>query len=85
MANPTNRVTLYGTASYQICIQGTLDEDALNYLQGLKVVSWSGMGKSGTTLLRGRLLDQAALIGVLNALYDMGLSILRVEHIPDET
>jgi hypothetical protein len=37
-----------------------------------------------TTALRGRLLDQAALLGVLNALYGLHLPLLSVEHLGND-
>jgi len=36
------------------------------------------MGSPGCTFLEGTLPDQAALIGVLNGLYDLGLPLLQV-------
>jgi hypothetical protein len=33
-------------------------------------------------MLIGRLADQAALLGVLNSLYELGLPLLSVEYIP---
>ena len=41
--------------------------------------SGSGAHGAAKTTLSGRLQDQAQLIGVLNALYEMRLPILRVE------
>jgi hypothetical protein len=38
-------------------------------------------GGSTITELSGRLVDQAALTGVLNTLYDLGLPLLLVEAI----
>jgi hypothetical protein len=53
----------------------------------LDPVWWSGMfadivvaaEPDGTTTLRGRLIDQAAVHGLLAAIRDMGLSLLSVE------
>jgi hypothetical protein len=36
---------------------------------------------STITLLTGGLIDQSALIGVLNALYDIGCPIISVEYV----
>jgi hypothetical protein len=36
-------------------------------------------GDAGCTVLEGSLPDQAALIGILTGLYDLGLPLLRVE------
>jgi hypothetical protein len=37
------------------------------------------------TTLEGTLLDQAALAGVLNTLYTLGLPMISVEHLPAES
>jgi hypothetical protein len=42
----------------------------------------SGSGRHAVTILVGRLADQAALIGILNTLYDLGLPLLSVEYVP---
>jgi len=36
--------------------------------------------KPAVTTLRGELIDQAALMGVLNTLYDLGFTLLKVER-----
>jgi hypothetical protein len=38
-------------------------------------------GGSIVTTLTGELIDQAALMGVLNSLYDMGYPLLKVERL----
>jgi hypothetical protein len=39
---------------------------------------------SPVTILVGHLTDQAALVGVLNSLYELHLPILKVEILPDD-
>jgi len=58
--------SLFDPARYRICIVGILDEQWSNYCGGM-------------TILTGRLADQSALIGVLNALRDIGCPLLAVE------
>jgi hypothetical protein len=38
-------------------------------------------GQGQVTTLMGELRDQAALLGVLNSLYDLGFPLLRVEQL----
>ena len=63
--------------SYRIRVIGELDESGLEHLSGLEI-STSGQGKKPITTLSGTLPDQAALFGVLNALYDMRLPLISV-------
>ena len=68
-----------GPAYYQILVQGALDANWFDSFQGMKAtVAHSPDGEAVTTLT-GELVDQAALIGALNLLYDLGLAVLSVE------
>jgi hypothetical protein len=40
-------------------------------------------GKPTVTTLTGELTDQAALMGVLNTVYDLGFTLLKVERLAD--
>ena len=66
-------------ASYRIRLQGILDESWSDYLEGLTIASAHTAARAPVTILTGRLVDQAALIGVLNNVYDLGFSLLSVE------
>jgi hypothetical protein len=60
-----------------ICAVGTLDERWADRVGGLRVRA-AGRG-CPVTELSGRLLDQAALFGVLVTLYNLGLPLLTVD------
>lgn len=66
-------------ASYCIRVIGYLDENWSDRLGGLKINSSSQEGKRTVTTLSGPIVDQAALFGVLKALYDMRLPLVSVE------
>jgi hypothetical protein len=65
-------------ASYRITISGRLDEAWSGQLRGLTIDNTSEIEPTCATLT-GRLADQAALLGVLNALYDGRRVLLAVE------
>ncbi len=68
------------TAVYTIRIVGMLDEKWSDRLGGMSVTTTSDQDKQTTvTMLTGRLADQAALLGVLNTLYDYRYPLLSVE------
>jgi thiosulfate reductase cytochrome b subunit len=73
------RLTCGCPATYRICIQGHLDENWLDYLQGMKISVDDNEEGLPVTVLTGLLLDQAALMGILNSLYDHRQPILSVE------
>ncbi len=64
---------------YRICILGSLDEQWSDYCGGMTIEQVSDPKRAAMTILTGRLADQSALIGVLNALHDIGCPILSVE------
>jgi len=68
--------------SYQIQVQGHLSQTWVDYLGGM-AVSISGEGERTVTTLSGQAMDQAALMGLLNSLYDLGLSLLSVDYQSD--
>ncbi len=67
-------------ALYRICILGTLDKQWSDYYGGMTIEHESDPQRGAVSILMGKLADQAALIGVLDALYDIGCPILSVEY-----
>lgn len=73
------RLTMDQPATYCIRVVGFLDDNWSDRLGGLKINSSSQEEKSAITTLSGSIIDQAALFGVLNAIYDMRLPLISVE------
>lgn len=65
------------SACYRIIVEGSLDECWSGRLGGMQITTTRGDQKPVTTL-HGQLSDQAALMGVLNSLYQLHMSILSV-------
>ena len=66
-------------AGYEIRLKGHLDGRWAAWFEGLTL----SHADDGTTVLRGRVADQAALHGVLGKLRDLGLplvAVCRVDH-----
>jgi hypothetical protein len=66
---------------YRIQVQGYLGEHWSDSMAGLDI-SVTGERDHSVTTLTGEVLDQAALMGVLNGLYGMGFTLLSVEYQP---
>jgi hypothetical protein len=73
--------SLFEPALYQICIVGYLDTSWSNYCGGMLIKQVKDTKFNAMTILAGRLIDQSALIGVLNSLHDIGYPIISVECI----
>jgi hypothetical protein len=74
--------TFGGPGLYRIVVQGWLDPGDADRLGGMKITVDSAKQREPAATLVGRLKDQAQLSGVLNALYEMHLTILTVQALP---
>ena len=70
-------------ATYRIRVQGPIDSAWSELISDMSITTDSTTGKSPVTSLVGRLIDQAALSGVLKALYDQRIPILSVENLDE--
>ena len=68
-------------ANYRVRVLGPMDKRRSEYLSGMRISSIRRQGGPIVTTLTGELVDQAALLGVLNSLYDMGYPLLKVERL----
>jgi hypothetical protein len=75
------RIKLWTPATYRIEVEGHLDASLSDRLAGMKITSRERADQTTVSTLLGRIRDQAELSGVLNSLYDLHLSILKVEMV----
>ncbi len=80
-----HKLTMYETAVYRIRFQGAFDESWLQCLGADWTIQFTGESTTVTTTITGALSDQAALIGLLSSLYDVGLPLLEVECLEAKT
>lgn len=73
------RLSLDSPAAYVIRVQGYLDKRWSDYMGGATIQVQKQPPDAPVTVLTGEFQDQAALAGVLNTLYDLGLPLLSVE------
>lgn len=84
--NPTPKwkgLKLETPASYRIRVQGRLDSSWSDYLGGMSITLSTSKDKAPMSILVGHLPDQAALAGILTALYDLHMPILSVENLDE--
>jgi len=62
---------------YEIRLQGRLDPRWAAWFDGLALAA----GADGTTIIRGPVVDQAALHGLLQRLRDLGLPLISVAQV----
>jgi CRP/FNR family transcriptional regulator len=72
------RLTGAEPARYVIRAQGTVDARWSDRLGGMRLTPATD-GPAAATVLTGELADQAALLGVLNCLYNLGLPLVSVQ------
>ena len=79
-----NKFNLETPATYRIRVQGSIDTAWAGLLDGMRIATDTPTGKATVTTLVGRLEDQAALFGVLKALYDLRLPLMSVENLGEK-
>ncbi|TWT81477.1 hypothetical protein CA13_29300 [Planctomycetes bacterium CA13] len=65
-------------ARYRIAVEGSLDESWSGRLGGMHITTALRDDQNPVTTLTGQIRDQAALMGVLNSLYQLHMNILSV-------
>jgi hypothetical protein len=70
--NDTNKPT-----TYRIRVQGVLDAKWTSWFEGFTIEEIEG-----DTLLTGLFIDQAALRGALNKLWDLNLNLISIHLVP---
>ena len=70
--------TMSGPAVYRIRVRGRLDAELSERL-GMRVENLARDNGKAESVLEGRLLDQAALAGVLNKLYELHFPVMAVD------
>ena len=67
---------------YEIRLKGHLDDKRAEWFEGLTITR----ADTGETLLRGLVVDQAALHGVLRKVRDLGLPLIAINQVdPKQT
>jgi hypothetical protein len=70
-------------ANYRIVVEGVLDRMWLQCLGGFEAAEERQPGQPLFTRLQGRPVDQAALQGVIDTLFMLGMRLILVECLPE--
>ena len=71
--------TMSGPAIYRIRVRGRLDTNLADRLEDMHIENLAQSNGKVESVLEGSLLDQAALSGILNKLYDLHLPVMSVD------
>ena len=66
---------------YRVEVNGKIDASWSDWFYGLQLVSRKEANGLTVTILTGELIDQSALRGLLNHLWDLNLVLLSVERV----
>ena len=78
--SPGDHGNQHESGLYAIRIKGHLDERWADWFEGLTLT----LEDNGDTLLAGRVVDQAALHGLLKKVRDLGMPLLSIIHLGPE-
>jgi hypothetical protein len=71
----------WSPATYRIKVDGHLPENWLDLCTGMRITSQKREDQSTVSCLTGEIMDQSHLLGLLDGLAELHLSILFVERI----
>ena len=71
----TKKQNRFETGHYDIKVKGSLDSNWSDWFDGMRISY-----KNGVTTLSGKIVDQAALFGVLGRIRDIGLQLISVNR-----
>ena len=71
------------SALYEIRVQGSLDSRWSDRIGDAEMKVERAPDGAPVTVVTGRFIDQAALAGVLNLLYDLGFPLLSVQYVAE--
>ncbi len=69
--------------NYRIRVEGFIDKSWSEQLGGMRITTISEEDQKTLTTLEGRMVDQSALAGVLNTLYELHVALLSVEYLDE--
>ena len=70
-----------GQTIYEIQVQGTISQRWLNWLDGIAIVHVEDTGSFAVTTAKVSVPDQAALLGNLQKLHNLGFSLMQVRRL----
>jgi len=80
--DPQDKLFLFDQPGrYRIFVQGQLSINLSRRFSDMEIAVQESAGQKPVTILTGEVRDQAALMGVLNTLYDMRCTVLKVEQL----
>ena len=75
------RMEFGGPATYRIVAQGTLPANWRNRVGGMEIIDTTERDDPPQVTLVGVIVDQAALRGIVETLYNLHMPIIRVERL----
>jgi hypothetical protein len=73
-------ISFDGPAIYRIIVKGRIDQLWSEDLGGMDIRFEGQEDEPAITILSGQVRDQAELMGIMNSLYELHMSVLSVEH-----
>ncbi len=81
MTNETNHLGMQARCAYCIRVEGWIAARWKDWFNGMAITLEGDVETRATSTLQGVVSDQAALLGLLQNLYNLGFPLLMVERI----
>ena len=82
MANPRNNNPPATSCRYRVIVGGVLDPSWSDWFDGMDITTQLTQAGQSLTVFTGTIMDQAALRGILNRLWDLNMHLLSVRWLP---
>lgn len=73
-------ISFDGPATYRIIVKGRIDQLYFEDLGGMDIHIEGQESEPAVAILSGQVRDQAELMGIMNSLYELHMTVLSVEH-----
>ena len=73
-------ISFDGPATYRIIVKGRIDQLWSDDMGGMDIRIEGHQDETAITILSGQVRDQAELMGIMNSLYELHMTVLSVEH-----
>jgi hypothetical protein len=73
-------ISFDGPATYRIIVKGRIDRLWFEDLGGMDIHIEDHKDEPAITILTGQVRDQAELMGIMNSLYELHMTVLSVGH-----
>ena len=83
LSKGVNKRLTYFPSTYEICVRGRISGQGAIWFEGM-TLAVNETTSPPQTIIRGEIIDQATLYGLINRLRDLGLTLISVNRLDQQ-